>query len=192
MMMSDLKRFETKLDHMSDNLMGRMVQELNQRDIGGGMHHATQIQEQLRELNAEFRNLQSRLSGGNLSHHPSGSNDMGGGTNQSQYSYFNYGGRYNLLPQYFVMPKLTLYSFISFYLLGNRDTGVPPLRLISQTDLKHSGARDGSKVNLKIVTDMKRMMRFVEEAGRDAGTWEDDPAKWDTAKVTHLYESTKH
>ena len=65
MMMSDLRRLESKLDSVSDRLMDRMVHELNERDIGGGMHHATQIQEQLRTLNDEFRALRNRIHGAN-------------------------------------------------------------------------------------------------------------------------------
>ena len=36
------------------------------------------------------------------------------------------------------------------------------------------------------------MMRFVEEAARDAGAWESDPLQWNSAKITNLYEKTKH
>ena len=90
------------------------------------------------------------------------------------------------------MPSLTLYAFISYYLLGNKDTGVPPLRLITSSDIKHSGTNNGSKPNVKTVADMRQMMMYVEEAARDAGCWEDDVTQWDVAKVTHMYEATKH
>lgn len=63
MMMSDLRQLEAKLDSMSDRLMEQMVHELNERDIGGGMHHASQIQEQLRTLNDEFKSLRNRIRG---------------------------------------------------------------------------------------------------------------------------------
>ena len=69
---------------------------------------------------------------------------------------------------------------------------MPPLRLITTSDMKRSGTEDNSKPNLKIVADMKRMMKFVEEAGREAGAWESDPRDWTSAKVTNLYEKTKH
>ena len=39
---------------------------------------------------------------------------------------------------------------------------------------------------------MKRMMKFVEEAGRDAGVLENDTSMWSPAKITNLYEKTKH
>ena len=171
--------------------MERMVKELNERDIGGGMHHATLIQEQLRTLNEEFKNLQNRFCGVGQTN-DSVSTSEGRSSYLADFSYHTYDGRHNLLPKNFVLPTLTLSAFISYFILGNRDTGVPPLRLISASDVKRSGTEDGSKVNLKIVTDMKRMMKFVEEAGREAGVWENDPSNWSSAKVINLYEKTKH
>ena len=38
---------------------------------------------------------------------------------------------------------------------------------------------------------MRRMMKYVEEAGRDAGVWENNPRDWTTAKVNNLYEKTQ-
>ena len=188
--MSDLRRLETKLDSMSNNLMERMVNELNDRDIGGGMHHATQIQEQLRILNDKFKALRNRICGDD------GDESVRGYGERPNYlsglTYHSYGGRYNLLPQNFILPSLTLSAFISYFLLGNKETGVPPLRLINPRDIKHSGTADGSKPNIKIVTDMRRMMKYVEEAARDAEVWENNPKRWDSAKITHMYEKTKH
>ena len=83
-------------------------------------------------------------------------------------------------------------AFISYFLLGNKETGVPPLRLISANDIKQSGTEDGSKPNVKIVSDMKKMMQYVEEAGRSSGIWENNTEAWGSAKITNLYEKTKH
>ena len=83
--------------------------------------------------------------------------------------------------------SLTLSSFISHFFLGNKTTGVPPLRMITTDDLKRSGCADGSKPNLKVVSDMKRMMKYVEEAGRDEGVSEERMENWTTAKMTTLY-----
>ena len=42
----------------------------------------------------------------------------------------------------------------------------------------------GKKVNAKILTDMKKMMQFVERAGRECNVWEEDPDNWTPATVT--------
>ena len=123
MMMSDLKRLETKLDTMSDQLMTRMVTELNDRDIGGGMHHATQIQEQLRGLHEEFLSLRNSIgrtdaNGGDASGGDASIRNVHAGEYLSQFQYHDYDGRFNLLPQNFVLPSLTLVAFISVFLLG--------------------------------------------------------------------------
>ena len=47
MIMSDMKKFETKLDTMSSELMQGVKEELDKQDIGGGMHHAIVIQEEI-------------------------------------------------------------------------------------------------------------------------------------------------
>ena len=35
-------------------------------------------------------------------------------------------------------------------------------------------------------------MTYVETAAREAEVWENDPSRWTTAKVTELYEKTRH
>ena len=40
LMMSDMKRFENKLDNIRSEMMESMQEELNKRDIGGGVYHA--------------------------------------------------------------------------------------------------------------------------------------------------------
>ena len=56
---------------------------------------------------------------------------------------------YFMLPQNFVLPSLTLVAFISHYLLGNRATGIPPLRLITSNDIARSREGDGTNPNKK-------------------------------------------
>ena len=97
MMMSDLRRFETKLDDMGDQIMDRMVNELNERDIGGGMHHATVITDQLRTLNEEFINLRNRISGMGVTNDDSLSASEGTSNHLAGFSYHVYDGRHNLL-----------------------------------------------------------------------------------------------
>ena len=152
----------TKLDSMNYKLVSRMVDELNQMDIGGGMHHATQIQEQLRKLGDDLKVPSDRMNGGNTNSNGSPPDEGGGRSNYlSRFKYHVYHGRHNILPQNFVLPTLTLSAFIAYFLLGNSNTGVPPLRLVSTDDLKHSNASS----NLKMVSDMKKLMKYVEEAG---------------------------
>ena len=45
------------------------------------------------------------------------------------------------------------------------------------------------KGNAKILTDMKKMMQFVEKASNELNVWEEDPENWTPAKVTRLYET---
>ena len=54
-------------------------------------------------------------------------------------------------------------------------------------DLKQSNK--GKKVNAKILTDMKKMIEFVERAGKELNVWEENAQSWTPAKVTRLYET---
>ena len=47
----------------------------------------------------------------------------------------------------------------------------------------------GEKINSKILTDMKRMMKYVEQAGRELEVWEEEANAWTPEKVTRLYET---
>ena len=58
---------------------------------------------------------------------------------------------------------------------------------VKPIDLKRSNK--GQKVNAKILTDMKKMMQYVERAGRELNVWEEDATGWTTEKVTRMYES---
>ena len=64
---------------------------------------------------------------------------------------------------------------------------MPPFRLVKPVDLKESNK--GKKTNAKILTDMKKMMQYVERVGRELNVWEEDPEKWTPAAVTGLYET---
>ena len=57
--------------------------------------------------------------------------------------------------------------------------------------MKHSAGSE-AKPNLKIISDMKKMMTYVETAAREANVWENNPSKWSTSKVTVLYERTRY
>lgn len=193
--MSDLRRFETKIDKWCDEIMKRMVNELNERDIGGGMHHATHIRGDIQLLRDEIKLMQQRFCG--PTNDSAGNMDQmtsinGVGLLRSDFMYHEYGGRFNVLPEKFQFPSLSLPSFISHYLLGNKTTQIPPLRILTVDDLKRSGSIDGKKTNTKTLSDMKKMMKYVEQAARDAGIWEDDVREWNTAKITNLYEKCSY
>ena len=192
LIMADIRRFENKLDTIGKDLLANIVEDLNKRDIGGGMHHALEIQKELQLLRDELKSLELRTNGERVND----SNDNVNGESSSNvdlYKYHFYNGKHSRLPENFEFPSLTLSSFISCYFLGNKTLGLPPLRLLSVFDIVHSHRSvNGSKQNRKIITDMIQMMKFVEKAARDAGVWESDPSKWTAAKLTNLYEKTKH
>ena len=194
LMMSNMTRFESKLDVLSSELMDGLKEELNRRDIGGGMYHAVQIQEEIRGLRDELSRMRASIPSsrgeGNGDSHGFGSEVEDSRRTRRRRmvtQLYSYDGRFNILPKHFVIPTLTLASFLAFYLIGKPNDGIPPFCLVKPSDLKFSNS--GEKVNVKILTDMKCMASHVERAGRELNVWEEDPEAWTPAKVTRLYET---
>ena len=100
---------------------------------------------------------------------------------------YSYDGQFNILPQNYEIPALTLASFLVFYLIGNPNDGIPPFCAVKPVDLKQSNK--GQKVNAKILTDMRKMMEYVKCAARELNVWEDQATGWTTEKVNCMYES---
>ena len=79
LMMSDMKRFEVKLDRVGNEMIFKMKEELDRRDIGGGMHHAIQIQEKIRAVREDLSHMRTAFSidgeggGNNVRSDPEGS-----------------------------------------------------------------------------------------------------------------------
>ena len=93
-----------------------MVTELNNRDIGGGMHHAIQIQQEICSLYNELKEMQLQAS----SNLPSNTDDAIPGSRNSgngpvPIKLYNYGGQFCILP-----PKFEIPCFLESF--GNRDT----------------------------------------------------------------------
>mmetsp|Transcript_28425 Transcript_28425/g.43598 ORF Transcript_28425/g.43598 Transcript_28425/m.43598 type:complete len:328 (-) Transcript_28425:179-1162(-) len=189
LMMSDIKQFENKLNTLGSEMMECMKDELNKRDIGGGMYHALQIQEEIRSLREEFSRLRTAIpcasEGGDDGSPLEDSTRRAGQRRLTQLH--SYDGKLHILPKHFAIPTLTLASFIAFFLVGKPQEGVPPFRLVKPVDLKESNK--GKKMNVKILTDMKKLMQYVERAGRELNVWEEDPENWTPATVTRLYET---
>ena len=173
-----------------------MKNELNKRDIGGGMYHATQIRDDIKLLQDELKQMQQGFCGSTGQSVSDVDCLYTGGAGPTllceNFMYYEYDGRFNMLPKHFEFPSLSLSSFVSHYLLGNKTRNIPPLRMLTVEDLKRSGSIDGKKINLRTFSDMKKMMKYVEEAARDANVSEDDVREWNTAKVTNLYEKCSY
>ena len=72
-------------------------------------------------------------------------------------------------------------------MIGNPNDGIPPFRAVKPIDLKWSNK--GQKVNSKILTNMKKMMVYVERAAKELNVWEDEATGWTTEKVSRMYET---
>ena len=73
LLMAYMKRFESKIDDLHSEMMNGMKEELNERDIGGGMYHAKRICEEIRALCESLNRIWTKTS----SSRDGNSNDAG-------------------------------------------------------------------------------------------------------------------
>ena len=130
LILSDMRRFEAKLDSLSNDVIKKMKEELNRRDIGGGMHHALIIQEDIRGLREELNRLrmETRARNGEVE---SGSRSNITATSQSTMTskYHSYDGYFNVLPKMYKIPSLTFASFILSFSLESQRMECHPFEL---------------------------------------------------------------
>ena len=79
---------------------------------------------------------------------------------------------------------MTFVQFITMWLCGDRAKGVPPLRLLQTTHLKHHVPRAKH-----VLCAMRYLMKAVEREAIRVGKWERDYTQWTKAKTIRLYES---
>ena len=124
-----------------------MKEEIDRRDIGGGMHHAIQIQEEICSLREELFQVRTGFVLNNSEERIEGGEDSSSPTEfRRPTTLHSYDGRFNILPNNYQILSLTLASFIAIYLLGLANKGIP----VKTIDMK--GLKKDGKVNAKILT----------------------------------------
>ena len=100
MIMSDMKKFETKLDAINSELMQGVKEELEKRDIGGGMHHAIVIQEEIQRLREELSGMRMQLGTEESSPYEWESGSVTGRSRRRIVASLHaYNGQFNILPK---------------------------------------------------------------------------------------------
>mmetsp|Transcript_25410 Transcript_25410/g.37992 ORF Transcript_25410/g.37992 Transcript_25410/m.37992 type:complete len:446 (-) Transcript_25410:237-1574(-) len=96
-----------------------------------------------------------------------------------------YNNEYHVLPEGWVLPRLSFEGLVQFWFLGDPTAGVPPLIKVGGTEFKNlpRGVRKRS--------DMKYLMKHVERKGRELGCYIDNIDDWTIGSVRNLFARTK-
>ena len=97
-----MMRLESKLDSVQTDMIESMKEELNWRDIGGGMHHAVLSQAEIQLLREDIRRIRMDQPVG-------GDGELDGYTintesNRRSTQLYSYDGRLNILPKFYNSP----------------------------------------------------------------------------------------
>ena len=98
-----------------------------------------------------------------------------------------YGGKLHSFPKGWTQPCLSPTQFITMYLCGDKDKGVPAFRLLRLQNMKDHFTRAK-----RIHYEMKKVMFHVERAGRARSLWMDNHlVDWTVEKTLLLYDGIK-
>ena len=96
-----------------------------------------------------------------------------------------YDNEYHVLPESWVLPRLSFEGLMHFWYLGDPSAGVPPLIKVGGTEFKNlpRGVRKRS--------DMKYLMKHVERKGKELGCYIENINDWTADAVRNLFARTK-
>jgi len=96
-----------------------------------------------------------------------------------------YDNEYHVLPQEWILPRLSFEGLMLFWYLGDHNAGVPPLIKVAGTEFKHipRGVRKRS--------DMKYLMKHAERKAKELGCYIENVDDWTPDLVRNLFAKTR-
>ena len=91
-----------------------------------------------------------------------------------------------MLPKEWRIPSMTFVQFISMWLCGDPDNGVPPLSKVATSHLKGHAMQ-----HRRVAADMKYLMSHVKRVAQPRNAWRLQPGEWIIQETLALYESVK-
>ena len=118
--MSDMKIFDSKINRVGYEIMEIMVYGLDRRDIIGDIRHSVKIHEYMSLLMYSLQSIIVRISvSGGVSQDVKVADEDEKIRTGLLIKICTYEVHFSLLPERHNLPKLTLSSFLTFYLCGS-------------------------------------------------------------------------
>ena len=188
LLLAKMKDVTKMVSRLKEELSGVFRTELNKRDVGGGMHHASAILDEINNKHNEVIGLMKSMATVADGKGTVETTDIfGEEANKNKAPVGTmlhcYGGSLQLLPKGWKMPDMTFCQFICMWLCGDQAKGIPPFRLLKTIHLSNIVPR--AKV---VLCNMRYLINAVEVAAVEAGVWECDPKMWTKPKVMAMYD----
>ena len=134
-LLAKFKSVTDKLEALENNMRSIVSDELNKRDIGGGMHHATQILDEIRNVHAEVLEITKDIKNNSS---PSSADTpvqeiYGQAKNNERptgRTLHCYNDELHVLPQNWKLLDMTFQQVITMCLCGDQAKGIPPFHLL--------------------------------------------------------------
>ena len=143
-MLSELCTHQEKINNFRGDIKNAFITELDKRDIGGGMHHASKILEKIESRHTRIldglekigidSNSDKNENQDELQNMLGADADIEPGRSRNMLHCYN--GGLHILPQGWKRTDMTFVQYITMWLCGDRAKGIPPLRLLQTTHLK--------------------------------------------------------
>ena len=88
-----------------------------------------------------------------------------------------------MLPEGWRVPSMTFLQFITIWLTGDQENGVPPLRNVTVYHWRNHATQ-----YCRIRSDMQYLMGHVERIARNKGVWKENPHQWTTNETLVVYK----
>jgi len=167
---------------VADDVVNRMRDELDNRDIGGG-YHASRLMNEMQSAHSKIiKSINDVKQSAITAASGAPRNEVRDG--RSSGGYHCYGGKFHRLPKGWVFPQMKLQPFIVMWFVGSPNNGVPPLRSLRPYDVDHLGKRAKKKLS-----EMNNFSKAIEKAARMTGAWKGDNYQWTVKAATDLFHS---
>ena len=150
------------------------------------MHHATQILDRMSESHEQIMSAFANIGARDVP--ASAGAEVGGRARRpAGVELHTYGGRFHMFPEGWKLPSLSLTQFINLYMCGDKEAGVPPLRLVTIDHMKDHFNRPK-----KTLYEMRYLMKHVERAARARNLWCLNHLDWTLEKSIKMYDGVQH
>jgi len=187
-LLAKLENLSRQMAKFKEEFRGVLVEELDSRHLGGDSYHAQKILSELETTRNQILNLIS--GGGTPNEEPQVSRPQIISPNraQTQSGWHVYGGAFHMLPEGWRVPSMTFVQFISMWLTGDKENGVPPLYKVTIHHLKEHATQPR-----RVRSDFQYIMSHVARIGTSRNVWYGyNNHEWTTGQTLILYEHIYH
>ena len=188
LLLSKLQIISENIENFKDDFKEVLVSELDAREIGSNNFAAQRVIDELTITRNQLRDM-IQDQGRRPTIVPTRGTTGGRRTTIARPQgpgWHVYGGGFHMLPKDWRIPSMTFVQFISMWLCGDIDNGVPPLSKVTTYHWKGHATQ-----HRRVAADMKYIMGHVKRSAESRKTWNPPSHEWTVQETLRTYESVK-